>query len=134
MNATADCPTLDALGAGLIDAADFGHDAHLRVAFEAVNAHEFFDALARVAHGLRALAESAGVPEKFNATVTLAFVSLVAERARTGGYTDFDAFLSANADLRGNAILNGYFSAPRLATALAREVALMPDTVPEGRG
>ena len=113
---------------GTLDAGDFGHADHIRVAWEALSRHEFFEAASEVAAGLRRLTEQAGVPEKYNATVTLAFLSQIAERMAGAPHEDADTFLAANPDLLGPGAL-AMFSKDRLGSALAHGVALLPDQV-----
>ena len=116
--------TLEAFDAAEIDPAAFSHRDHLAVAFEALRRDEFFAASARVAHGLQRLVAKAGVPEKYSATITLAFMSLVAERMQEG--QDIDAFLDANPDLL-NGALKRLYSRERLADPRSRAIGLLPD-------
>lgn len=119
------------LAEGRLQPEGFTHRAHLGVAYEILSRHEVFEGMAIYARGLRHLTEAAGVPEKFNATVTLAFLSLTAERMAQGGYPDTDAFLDGNADLLRPGVLGRYFPADILASDLARRV---PVLVPQDAG
>jgi hypothetical protein len=118
---------LDALVAGTLDPTAFGHREHILVACEALERHDFFTAAALVAGGLARLAARAGAPEKFNATVTLAYLSLIAERLHLGSYRDAEDFLDRNPDLARPGLLAAHYSAARLGSDLARAVALLPD-------
>lgn len=118
-------PTLEALDAGRLDPAGFRHRDHIALGYEALRQDDFFTASARIARGLRELAEKAGVPEKFNATITHAFMSLIAERMREG--ETVEAFVARNRDLVNGAALRSRYSAERLGEWRARRVALMPD-------
>ncbi|MGI9395570.1 MAG: hypothetical protein ACR2OY_13050 [Boseongicola sp.] len=84
--------------------------------------------MSKFASGLISLTERAGVPEKFNATITMASMSLIAERAATGEYTDAEAFLSANYDLLSKAFFTRQYDPDRLSSALARSVPLLPQS------
>lgn len=117
---------LKAMMEGRLDPADFGHLDHLGVAYEAIASFEFFEALWLVAKGLRELAQRAQVPDKFNATVTFAFMSLMAERMQRGSYESFGDFLSRNSDLTMPSVLAPWYSTAHLKTPLARTVPLMP--------
>ncbi|WP_425044505.1 hypothetical protein [Primorskyibacter sp. S87] len=112
--------------AGKLDPAGFSHRAHVAVAYEILTRHEVFEALALFAGGLQKLTEAAGVPEKFNATVTFAFISLIAARMEEQKYVDSEAFLTRNPDLLGKAVLAPYFGSEELVSNLARKVPLMP--------
>jgi len=118
---------LDQMAADTLQACDFGHREHIGVAWEAVGRLPFFEALALFARGIQGAAARAGAADKFHATVTLAFLSLIAERAGQGDYRDADDFIDANPDLQAPDVLAPWYSPDRLGMALARSVALMPD-------
>lgn len=120
---------LELMVSGDLDPADFAHADHVGVAWEALTAHGFFEALLIYSDGLKMLVEKAGVPEKFNATVTFAYMSLIAERMHVGPAATVQEFISANPDLLGRGLLDSWYSAPRLTGELARQVPLMPDRV-----
>jgi len=112
---------------GSLDPAAFGHRDHIGVAYEMLTHYDFFEALHRYATGIRALAERAGAPDKFHATITLAFISLIAERMSATGFSDAEAFVAANPDLCAPGVLAGWYSQGRLTSAVARRVALLPE-------
>ena len=112
---------------GSLAPADFSHADHIGVAYEALSANDFFAAAEMIASAIRALTERAGVPGKFNATITLAFLSLIAERMATTDHTDAASFIERNADLASGAALAPWYSKRRLSSDLARSVALLPD-------
>jgi hypothetical protein len=112
--------------AGLFDADGFTHAEHVRVAFEMLGRHEFDDALARYAGGLRRMTARLGVPGKFHATVTVAFLALVAERrARTGAAT-WEAFAGLAPDLLDRACLRRWYPADVLGSDVARRTFVLP--------
>lgn len=111
---------------GEIDPAGFRHADHVGVAYEALTQHGFFRALQLYADGLMALVEKAGVPEKFSATVTFAYMSAIAERMQSAPGSSAEAFMSANPDLLEASVLARY-SPARLQSDVARKVALLPD-------
>ncbi len=118
---------LDQLIEGTLDPESFSHRDHVGVAFVALDRFEFFEALYRLADGLRDLATRAGVPEKFNATITFYFMSLIAERrssAPCGSATDF---IEANPDLLESAIIGDVMRGPRMQSDLAKSVPLFPE-------
>ena len=118
---------LDRLTAGTIDPQRFDHVAHLVVAHEALSRHSFFEATRRIAEGLEALTARIGVPEKYNATLTFAYMSLVAERMAADPTADAAAFVAANPDLTRGAPFARWYSEARMSSPLARRVALLPD-------
>jgi len=114
-----------------IDPAAFRHMDHVGVAYEMLQKYDFLHATIEYARNIRMLATAAGVPEKFNTTITLAFMSLIAERMRTTPHTNYDQFLSENADLLNRDVLGRWYSAKRLESETARQVFLMPDIAVE---
>ncbi|MVO17186.1 hypothetical protein [Parasedimentitalea huanghaiensis] len=117
---------LDQLNDGTLDASTFGHQDHIGVAYEALKRESLFDAMATVANGIAAAASRAGAPDKFNATITLAFMCEIAERMEARNFPDADSFIAANPDLLTGAILKRY-SNGRAVTAQARRIAFLPD-------
>ncbi len=120
------------LVAGAIDPRSFDHRDHVAAAIEALSRFEFFQATQIVGDGLRAVATKAGAPTKFNATLTFAFMSVMAERLARAPQHDADSFLLFNPDLTDRTLLHRWYSAERVSSNLARQVALMPDRAPDG--
>lgn len=120
---------LDQLIDGTLDNSTFKHVNHIGVAFEALQRERFFDAMATVANGITAAAQRAGAPEKFNATITMAYMSEIAERMEAKDYADADSFIAANPDLSSGSVLSRY-SNGRAVSAKARRIALLPDLAP----
>lgn len=112
--------------AGEIQATEFGHEDHVRAAWEMLRCYSFMEATSRYCTSIENLARSAGAPEKFNVTITLAFMSLIAEKMETGCETDFDRFYRAHPELRKNT-LGRWYSDRRLHTPLARKIFLLPE-------
>lgn len=113
-----------------LDAGAFRHGDHVAVAYEMLRNHDFVEATARYAGTIKTMAAKAGVPDKFNTTITVAFLSLIAERMGTTGHSDYDEFISRNQDLLSKDVLERWYSPERLRSDLARAVFLMPDTSP----
>jgi hypothetical protein len=123
-------PTLtDRFAASQIKPGDFGHRDHLQVAFELLNRHDFLESCAIYGRTIDRMAKSVGAPEKYNATITIAFLSLIAERREGMTQTDIAAFLDANPDLLDKDVLAAWYSRERLTSAQARAQFLMPDRV-----
>ena len=123
----ADAPErlLAALETGEIDPATFSHRDHIAASWAALRRYEFFDALLRVSRGLRNLAERASQPQKFNATITFAFFSAIAERMQEDK-ADFETFAARNGDLAAGAPVRERYDQKRLTSVAARETALLP--------
>ncbi|MEO0972081.1 MAG: hypothetical protein AAFX85_03235 [Pseudomonadota bacterium] len=114
---------------GTLVAQSFSHRDHVRVAYELIVRHEFPEACARFSRGAATLARQAGAPERFNVTVTLAFMSIIAEALELAPSDDVEEFLRRHPHLcRGDA-LEAWYTPERLASPSARRVFLMPDRV-----
>ena len=112
-----------------IDASDFSHVDHVGVAYEMLRRYDFLDASVRYSSSIKTIAANAGAAQKFNATITLAFLSLIAERIETTVHGSYDEFLEKNPDLFERNVLTKWYSPARLQSDLARSVFLMPDSV-----
>src|SRR5689334_19682309 len=82
--------------AGRVDPKEFHHSKHVRVSYELLERYSFSEALYWLARGLRQLATTAGHPERYHETITVAFLSVIAERRWRGRHEDFEEFASAN--------------------------------------
>lgn len=107
--------------------ASFHHADHVRVAFDLLRHHDFIDAAAAYAKGIRTIAANAGVPQKFNLTITYAFISLIAERLAANPVDTFDTFVLANPDLMNKDVLTRWYREDRLNSDMARTLFLLPD-------
>lgn len=113
--------------ADTLDPARFGHADHVRVAWDLLGRHEFLAAADLYVRGIAAIAGRAGVPQKVNLTITLAFLSLIAERMAACPGQDFDAFAADHPDLMRKDLLAGWYSDDRLRSDTARRLFLLPD-------
>ena len=111
-----------------LDASAFRHRDHVGVAYQMLQSYDFVDATVKYAENIKSIAAKAGVAGKFNATITFAFLSLIAERMGTTEHSNYDDFISQNQDLMSKDILAKWYSPERLRSDLARNVFLMPDT------
>lgn len=115
-----------ALVAGTLSPEGFDHRAHVAVGHAILSKHDVFEAAALFANGLRKVTRAAGVPEKFNATVTFAFISLIAARMIGHEGEGAEAFLERNPDLLDMALLDRLFPAGEWRSDLGRRVPLLP--------
>ena len=114
---------LDRLINGTLGVEGFDHAAHIGTAHAALRRYEFFEAASVFAAGLRSLTRRVGLEEKYNATVTLAFLSLIAERM--GSETSSD-FVADHGDIGMSELLRLGYEPERLASDRARRVGLLP--------
>lgn len=110
---------------GDCDPANFPHREHLRMAFEMLRRHSFPETALHCSRALRMMAARGGRPEAYHETITIAFLSLVAERM--GDTTDFEQFSSLNSDLLDKRILARWYRPERLASDCARRTFVLPE-------
>ncbi|MEM9385644.1 MAG: hypothetical protein AAGA68_11330 [Pseudomonadota bacterium] len=116
--------------AGTLAPDEFSHEDHVRVAFDLLQRHEFLEATARFGRGARALAARSGVPERFNATITLAFLALIRECMVQEVPASAEALLQQYPQLTHRGLLSRWYSSARLASPLARQAFVLPDRAP----
>jgi hypothetical protein len=114
----------------LPDPRTFNHREHVRAAFELLTQHSFDEATYRFSWLVRQLAQRAGKPDIFNQTITVAFLSVIAERMTTQGCPDFAAFEAGNPDVLSATLLHSWYRPERLRSELARRVFILPDRLP----
>jgi hypothetical protein len=112
---------------GDIDAASFTHREHVRMAFEMLRRHDFVETALHFSHAVRIMAARAGHAQVFHQTITIAFLSLIAERMELGRQLDFESFALANPDVFEKNVLNRWYCPERLSTKAARQTFLLPD-------
>ena len=105
----------------------FGHREHVEIAYRMLETSDFVTACTRYAQTIKAMAEQHGAPEKYNATITFAFMSLIAERRSQMRDTGLSHFLEGNPDLMEKDVLKRWYSDDRLTSAAARSQFLLPD-------
>ncbi len=118
---------LQAFEKGTVDASRFSHRDHIAVAHELLKRHPFLEACARYAACLQDIATKADAARKFNTTITLAFMGLIAERMESCGADTFEVFISRNRDLLDRNPLDRWYTHERLGCDLARKIFLLPD-------
>jgi hypothetical protein len=113
-----------------LPAGEFHHRQHVQAAWGYLQRHELPDALARFTRALRNFADAHGASGKYHATITTAFMLVMADRLATQGSDEpWEAFASANPDLLcwKPSVLGRYYRAETLASDGARRHFRMPD-------
>jgi hypothetical protein len=107
----------------------FHHRDHVRMAWLYIRAHGPAAAAEAFAADLRRFATAKGVPGLYHATITGAYVALIAERDAAMPGATWTAFADAHPDLLAwkPGVLDRYYSAERLWSPAARAQFLMPD-------
>lgn len=108
-------------------AVDFDHVAHVRAGYLYLCAHGFGGAIERMSAAIRRYAAHLGATDKYNETVTVAWIALIrqhmSERGAAGGWP---AFRAANPELFARGVLDRYYDRPVLDSALARRTFVLP--------
>ncbi|MBL1087312.1 hypothetical protein JK359_36100 [Streptomyces actinomycinicus] len=108
----------------------FGHRQHVHLTWLAVGRYGTGAAVNLIADGIRRTARYAGVPQKYNATVSRAWVELVGHHAAEGDTADFDAFADQHPALLDKRLLTRFYRPSTLAGAPARTGWVEPDLAP----
>lgn len=108
----------------------FGHREHIHLTWLAVRRYGLPAAISLVSNGIQQTARYAGAPQKYNATVSRAWVELVAHHTHNDGDVDFDTFAARNPALLDKRLLTRFYHPATLATAQARTGWTPPDRTP----
>jgi hypothetical protein len=108
----------------------FHHADHVKMAFLYLRKYPAPQALDRFSSALARFAKAHGKSDRYNETVTWAFLFLIRERAaRAGCSQSWEEFAASNADLLrwDEHILKQYYRPETLDSALAKRTFLFPD-------
>lgn len=112
------------------DGQRFGHRQHVQLTWLAVRRYGVEEAIAVVSDGIRETARYAGAPQKYNATVSRAWVLAVGYHAAEHPVDDFGTFAQANSALLDKRLLTRFYSPAVLASSAARAGWVEPDREP----
>lgn len=115
---------------GEVDAGNFPHREHVRMAFEMLRRHDFAEVAWLYSRAIRLMTAKIGKPQAFHQTTTIAFLSLVAERMERSGAADFAGFVYAHPEVLDKGTLSRWYRAEQLATETARRTFVLPEPAP----
>ncbi|WP_428266258.1 hypothetical protein [Haliangium sp.] len=121
-------PLIQAFESASLDPGGFHHREHLYVAWCYLRELPLEDALARYVRHLRQLTIALGVPDKFHATITWAYVLLLRDAMDRSPDASFDELLADNPallDHRAGA-LYGVYDRAQLDSDQARQRFVLP--------
>lgn len=123
----------EAFRAGTLSTDAFHHADHVRMAWVYVREFGFDGAARQFVDDLKRFAVAKGVPGLYHATITLAYLALVAERVAATPTGGWERFAAAHPDLLRlkPSVLDGYYTPARLWSAEARAQFLLPDRLPD---
>lgn len=109
----------------------FGHREHLRLTWLVLDREPNLDAAAeRVSATIRQLAQAHGRPQRYNRTVSEAWVRIVAHCRAAGPTEAFDDLIARYPWLFDKRLLLRHYSNRVLASARARRIWVAPDLLP----
>ncbi len=122
-----------AFRAGSLSTDAFHHPDHVRMAWVYVREFGLAAAMKQFADDLQRFAVAKGVPGLFHATITVAYLSILAERVAMRPAATWEEFAAAHPDLLRwkPGVLDGYYSPERLWSPAARAQFLLPDRQPD---
>jgi hypothetical protein len=128
-------PFADLLHEVMADAPRFGHRQHVHLTWLAVRRYGTAAAVGLVSDGIQQTARYAGAPQKYNATVSRAWVELVGHHAAEQttadpSTTDFVAFANRHPALLDKRLLTRFYRPSTLASPPARAGWVEPDLAP----
>lgn len=123
-------PAFDQLLAEVMtNAGRFGHREHIHLTWLAVRRYGIPVAIDLIGAGIQRTARYAGSPQKYNATVSRAWVELVGHHADPRA-DDFAAFIDGNPALLDKRLLTRFYRSRTLATPTAKQRWVEPDRRP----
>jgi hypothetical protein len=120
-------PDLDRFLRGEQDPRTFTHADHVRVAFEMLKSHSFLETAGIYSDRIKQMARRIDKPQAYHETITIAFLSIIAERLAAGRYESFEAFAAANPAVMHKSVLTQWYTAERLESDVARGTFVLPD-------
>lgn len=113
----------------------FGHRQHINLAWLAVRRYGMPDAADKVCEWLRQMTAYEQAPQKYNHTMSRAWVYLVAHHTTVPADEDtpihpFDQFITDHPALLDKRLLSRHYSSHVLASATARTAWAEPDLLP----
>ena len=129
-----DAEFIHAFEQGDLSPAQFGHGAHVRVAYGYLQAMPFLEACIAMRDGLQRFATRIGKAMLYHETKTVAFMSLVAQGMRDdgdGGPAGWQGLLARHPDLANAQLLQRYYPPQVLDSDLARQQFLLAQPEPQ---
>ena len=124
------CAFAELMAQVMAKAERFGHRQHVHLTWLAVRQHGTTAAIDLVSDGIQRTARYQGAPQKYNATVSRAWVELVGHHAAASGTADFDAFASQHPALLDKRLLARFYRPATLSSRSARTGWVEPDLTP----
>jgi hypothetical protein len=114
----------------MLIAGRFAHRQHVHLTWLAIGRYGTSAAIDVVGNGIQTTARYAGAPQKYNATVSRAWVELVGHHIAHSAAEDFDTFAAENPALLDKRMLSRFYRSATLASPAARTGWVAPDLAP----
>ena len=108
----------------------FGHRQHIQLTWLAVRRYGTTAAIGLVSAGIQSTTHYAGMPQKYNATVSRAWVELVGHHTARHDTGDFAALADHHTALLDKRLLTRFYRPATLAGTQARTGWVEPDLTP----
>jgi hypothetical protein len=127
-----DSEFLAAFEAATLPPQAFDHRAHLRAACLYLAAGPFLEACIAMRDSLRRYAGHIGKAGLYHETVTVAFMSVIAEHMAAAPGQSWQVLLERHPELCDRRLLERYYAPERLASAAARARFVLNERMPAG--
>jgi hypothetical protein len=108
----------------------FGHREHLELAYSYLNEHPTDAAVDVMSDAIKHVARLHGAEDKYNETITRAWVHLVAVHLQRWSEDTFERFLERNGALLDSGLLMHFYSRELIFSGSARATWTAPDLRP----
>jgi hypothetical protein len=108
----------------------FAHRQHVHLTWLAVRRYGTIPATRLVSDGIQGVARYAGAPQKYNATISRAWVELIGHHTDHSTAADFDTFADQHPALLDKKLLTRFYRPATLARDEARTGWITPDLAP----
>jgi hypothetical protein len=108
----------------------FGHREHLELAWNCLRLHSIDDAAEAMVAAIRRVARMHAAEDKYNETMTRAWLHFVAVHVQRWGADSFETFLERNPDLLDSKLIQHFYSHELIFSESARAAWTSPDVRP----
>jgi hypothetical protein len=114
---------------GKVPPESFHHADHVRLAFAYLRQYAPLTALDKFSRALRQFATNLGKADRYNETITYAYLFLIREKMAQSAEMEWEEFARQNPDLLvwKDGILNRYYQQETLKSDFARRIFVFPD-------
>ncbi len=114
---------------GELPAESFSHEMHVKLTWGYLQRLDIPEVMIKIRDGLKAFTVVVGVPEKYNETLSFAYVALIHERRSPQTSENWSAFKAQNPDLfrPWPELMGDYYSPETLTSERAKRAFVLPD-------